>query len=147
MSDAAMYPWAEVGLAKKLGVNRAELRSLRNAKLKRGEDWETFGKSVQWSQLAAEMAVALFKAVMPADAEKSALASPVNQNRPSDARVTRARIANPHIVFAEVEGETGELMVRVKSNVNFRPGMRLKVEKTAQGWALAGRCPRFPGRW
>ncbi len=56
---------------------------------------------------------------------------------------------NPRLLMARA-GEDGEpVRVRVRSNANFRPGMKLKArepEDADGAWAMEGRCPRFPGR-
>ena len=57
---------------------------------------------------------------------------------------------NPTIVMAWHEAEAREVRVRVRNNVNFRPGMVLRARAPEQAdglWCMEGNCPRWPGRY
>lgn len=156
MTDSR-FPLAEVGLAKSLGVDRSVLRSIRK-NLKKGVDWVTAGKSIQWSLEAAQK-TALGLGV---DFQKHATAvSPVNEARlANDEALMKKtepektalvltvvrRCVNPHVLVAR-EKNGPEIFVNVVSNANFRAGMEFRGEKTASGFRLVGRTPRFVGRW
>ncbi len=138
------YPWAEIGLAKKLGVSRQMLAEKR-AQFTEGDHWQTCGKSIQWTQDAAEaLAAGLGLKLSP----PPRLDSPVNEASPliESVSVTRFRFVNPRVLYARRENRE-EVAVFVPSNKNFRAGMTLKAQKTDTGWHLVGRCPRFPGKW
>ena len=59
---------------------------------------------------------------------------------------------NPFLVECTC-GEDGierRILVKVRSNVNFRPRMTFLARLSAnesEVWAYTGRMPRFPGRW
>jgi hypothetical protein len=64
-------------------------------------------------------------------------------------------VANPRLVLAKyVEaGEEQRILVYVRRSVNFRAGMKLKLERPVdwasriRPWEYKGRLPRLPGRW
>jgi len=65
--------------------------------------------------------------------------------------VTRGCL-NPRILVATLPGagkaQDQQVRVKVKSNVNFRPKMKLRARPIdAEFYELVGRCPRYPGRW
>lgn len=144
MSEA--FPHAEVGLAKKMGVRRTVLRTLR-ASLKKGEDFEVIGKSVQWSEKAAEQAALTLGIALPTLSEKRVPDSPVNEEPASSERFTVIRrTLNPHLVLCQNADRMLE-WVRVPHNRNFTPGLVFNAKKSGAAWELVGRCPRWPGRW
>jgi hypothetical protein len=149
----AAFTVAEVGLAKKTGVSRAVLRSLRQ-QFTRGVDWQVCGKSINWTEAAAQRAAALMappnrEPEQTAPAEKTAfLDSPVNGEGPliESMQVVRWNIPNRHLIQCE-RADKSRVFVRVTSNQNFRERMTIRAQLDSDGWTLVGRCPRFPGRW
>lgn len=64
--------------------------------------------------------------------------------------VVRKIAWNPSIVMAWDAATEREVRVRVRSNVNFRPGMVLRARAPEQAdglWFMEGNCPRWPGRY
>src|SRR5262245_15389911 len=114
------FPWAEVGLAKIFGVTRELLRQIRENSLIKGEDWITDGKSIQLTEKAAQQVAAYLGVKI---AKKPVLDSPVNGNEPLHASLVVVRkVMNPHVLVAMLPGGL-EVLVNVKHNQNFRPGM------------------------
>jgi hypothetical protein len=58
---------------------------------------------------------------------------------------------NPRLLVCEYRllADTIRVHVWVKTNKNFRPGMRFKMVEAQVGgeWKYEGRLPRFSGRW
>jgi hypothetical protein len=62
---------------------------------------------------------------------------------------------NPRLVRVKYqdEGQEHQILVHVGRNANFKPRMRLKLERPAdwasrtKPWEYRGRLPRLPGRW
>jgi hypothetical protein len=62
---------------------------------------------------------------------------------------------NPRLVWAKYhqDGREHEILVRVRRNTNFKPRMKLKLERPTDWasrrtpWEYKGRLPRLPGRW
>lgn len=141
------FPWAEVGLAKMLGVPRGTLRDLRKI-LQKGVDFEICGKSVQWSEKAAQEAAghlgASVGAVTPANA---LLDSPVSKEpAPAHEFMVLKRATNPHMLQC-LDKNSAPAWVRVPHNDNFRPRMIIRARHNGNVWELVGRCPRFPGKY
>lgn len=64
--------------------------------------------------------------------------------------VTKIARFNPHIVFARQEGATADVRIRVKTNVNFIPGMSIRARAPAAGsdvYSHEGHCPRRRGHY
>ena len=62
--------------------------------------------------------------------------------------VQRCFIKNPHLVMGKVAGRVTLQRVRVRSNKNFRAGMKMPcVLLEGNLWRLTRRLPRSPGRW
>jgi hypothetical protein len=62
---------------------------------------------------------------------------------------------NPRLIWVKYhqEGREHQILVHVGRNANFKPRMRLKLERPAdwvsrtKPWEYKGRLPRLPGRW
>lgn len=57
---------------------------------------------------------------------------------------------NPHLILARLEGGTTDVRVRVKTNVNFIPGMPIRARAPAAGsdvYSHEGHCPRRRGHY
>ena len=62
---------------------------------------------------------------------------------------------NPRLVWVKYsqEGRERQILVHVGRNANFKPRMKLELERPAdwatriQPWEYKGRLPRLPGRW
>lgn len=133
----------ETALAEAIGVNRKELAALRRRALKEGTDFEKRGGAVVYSA-DGMAAVARALEVEAPDPEKNGGGAPVEVVL----RVTRVP-RNPRIVLA-TDGTTADLRVKVRRNVNFRPGMEvpaLPVPGIDGLFEFRGRLPRRPGRW
>ena len=62
--------------------------------------------------------------------------------------VDRCFIRNPNLVMGKVAGRVSLQRVRVRSNKNFRAGMKMPcVFLEGNLWRLTRRLPRSPGRW
>lgn len=145
----------EAEFCRVLGVSRERLRWLRRG-LTEGTHFARSGRAVVWTeagQVAAREAIARELAV-PAivDGTNRANGTDGAEKVPdielAHLRVLR-RVINPHIVLA-IEVGAGEAVqrVRVRSSENFIPGMTLRARRVeADLWELAGRCPRWKGRW
>lgn len=150
----------EQALARILGIKKNRLVSLRRTHLARGTDWEVQGAVVCYTpagvqklrDLAARPVApgdaANAGSVDDADAETEALAA-TEQAIPELLELVVLRICpNPSLVICQ-HGET-EVRVRVRTNLNFVPGMRLPARQprnAGDAWFHEGRLPRFKGRY
>jgi hypothetical protein len=140
------YPHSEIGLSKKLGVSRQILTGLRD-QLKKGEDWDTESKSIQWSHKAAQWAAFHLGVELPSEEKTPVVASPVNGNGHVESMLVTRRITNPTFIEAQ-RADGSRVLVKVQRNTNFRPAMSIQAARiSATDWRLVGRTPRFPGRW
>jgi hypothetical protein len=113
-------------------------------------DWIVDGKSVQWSQSAAEAAAKKTGAIIPNGHQKPLLHSPVSEEPPPQETFTVLKtMVNPHMLLVTPKNgsEGRETTVRVQNNRNFRPGMEVTALHRNNCWWLIGRCPRYPGKW
>ena len=95
----------------------------------------------------------------PAAAEEASSPGPQIEVRPPPPKkferldeaelvVERCFIRNPHLVMGKVAGRANLQRVRVRSNKNFRAGMKMPcVFLEGNLWRLTRRLPRSPGRW
>jgi hypothetical protein len=152
---------AEIGLAKKMGVDRSVLRVIRERELAEGTDWVHRGKGLYLTQKAARRVAALV-GVSPAEkgaaaedphlpaepaATEAAAPPPMLQDPGMVTLVATSGCANPHIVMA-VDAFGQPCRVRVRDNRNITAGMELPcVLEEGNLYRLRRACPRFRGRW
>jgi hypothetical protein len=141
------FPWAEISLAKKLGVGREVLPSLRKQLPKR-RDWTNRCKSIQWSEEAAQEAARRTGAVLTDEHETPVLDSLVNEKLAAFI-VTRVPVNPPGVMAGRKSTEGIEVNIthgiRTKDNANFLPGMELEPVPSDRGWTLVGPCPPYRG--
>lgn len=143
----------EKELADDLGLSRPSIRALRKEHLTEGPDWARADKDMVVYTAAGAKKLAGLLHVSPSekktDGGAALFAGVAADGSPSLAlTVTRHRIGrNDRLI--EAKAEDGEvLLVRVHSNVNYRPGMPVHAKMERHGHAvIAGRSPRFPGRY
>jgi hypothetical protein len=87
---------------------------------------------------------------------EESLTSQVGKAACQEIEVEVAKIPpNPRLVWVKYyeEGREHRILVHVGRNANFKPRMRLKLERPADWasrllpWEYRGRRPRLPGRW
>ena len=83
--------------------------------------------------------------------EKARLSRSVREPEPISLIITSLRPPkNPHIIETKRPGDDQTLRVRVRDNKNFIPGMEIRArpdEQYPDVFVLAGRTPRYKGRW
>lgn len=136
----------ESDLAKDLGLPRRSLADFRKEGLEKDADWVLVESQVWLTEGGLAKTRAHFQAEGAEVSEKN---SPGPER--GVARVVKSPV-NPRIVLAEMvtpEGEAGKAVrVRVRSNVNFLPGMEMPVYREDWDlWVLDRPCPRWRGRW
>lgn len=155
----------EAELSEQLGVNRAQLRTVRTTDLERGSDWNHVAGAIQYTKAGLEKVLRLLKISRPAPpapaapppAEHSAPKNPPEAGTPAappappapgDVRelVMLQTFHNPRIVLARL-GDA-EVRVRVKDSAKLIRGMKMKC-RLLQGdlWSLAQPLPRRRGKW
>jgi hypothetical protein len=133
----------ESKVAKCLGLSRDRVRALREAHLS-PEDWVTKGNAVVLTARGLEKITAL--------AQGEAAGEPVKAGPPEAARlVVRKVCGNPRVLLAVAVGvgaEGAAVLVRVKENTFFMPGMEFDALPVGDGsFQFVGRLPRRRGRW
>lgn len=139
----------EEDAAAALGVSRDVMREFR-AGLEPDTGWRKKGRVVE---IAQEAFLALQKKMGgegAGDGAGEALGGVAASPGPVELVVKSVPKRNVRILVAEKkEGGGPEVRVRVRSNVNFMPGMAITARPEggfADVFVLEGRCPRFRGR-
>jgi hypothetical protein len=159
-------------VARSTGVNRERVAAARKASLVKGDDWTLENSVVCYSAEGlkkllgalglAEGAFAWPRAACEGgdpkatplrgepDVKKSVeVVAAAEAARPVVDLKVAALSRNPTIIEA-VGPDARRVSVRVRSNVNFLPGMALKAREPAPGASLyhfEGQCPRWKGRY
>lgn len=151
----------ESKVATSLGLSRERVRALRLAHLA-ADEWSTRGNAVVLT--ASGLEKISFYAAREAGPVSSPLAEQseavaatgggvaVAPGAPEVARVLVKKLCqNPRMMLARRIGDAVEfpaLLVRVKDNANFMPGMEIEVIDCGNGlWQFRGRLPRSRGRF
>jgi hypothetical protein len=145
----------ELELAAASGIAQKNLARARQRHLREGEDWDLAGLQVAYSKngLARVLEKVTGKPVEQGaiagvpllELEEKTRLTPANGDDQVMAKVARL-YQNPHLL--QIALPDGQLTnVRVKFSKNFRRGMEIPIVRTEQGYELARRLPRFPGRW
>lgn len=138
----------EEDAAEQLGVSRDAMREFRKGLTAR-TDWRKTGRVIEISESAF---LALKKKVGGEDAPEGAdepLEAATPQAEPVPLIAHQAPRLNPRILVAKKEGADALVRVRVRSNVNFLPGMKIMARPVPgfdDVFVLEGRCPRYRGR-
>lgn len=165
--------YAEDKMAEYLGVSRDSLKAFREDLLE-GEDWACEGNRIRYSEDGVLRLLDLMGLDLPKKRAKGSVGSSISslldcarlaQPATPDSKkngapeVFELRVvkvtSNRNILFANhtadtFPGSTENNLVRVKvrDNSNFRQDMILQAVHIDEDlWELAGRCPRFRGRW
>lgn len=144
------FPWLEVDLAKKFGVPLKQLAEWRRHHLLAGGDWARIKRRIHYTIPGARKTAFDFLGLTEALVPWLAL-KPVEP--PTHVfKVYSVRVPNPHILLATSglapSGAPVLVRVRVKSKINFRPGMEVRCKHAAADlYELAGHCPRSPGKY
>jgi hypothetical protein len=148
-------------VADTLGLPRERLRALRDAHMQVDVHYIRRRNSVVLTERGIELLNTLTGQPAPA-AQKIApatfappalvvtpFAPPSGPAPRLDVRVVRVPGNRRLLICTPVaEGTTEQLLVRVKTNENFMPGMTFEVLSGGQGlWQHVGRLPRRKGRW
>lgn len=157
--------WQSV-LPVQLGLSIEEIRARRDKFLEKGRDWTGDHKRILFSlegvkRLVASLALPLDDDLSKKGGEQTGVSSEgqggaiVCEMPPQkkaaepievDLIVIRC-LTNPHLLEAWTPGPGEKVMVHVPSNAHFVPRMALKARNINGRWELAGRCPRFKGRY
>lgn len=162
---------SEPALAKKIGVGRTTVRDIRRDKLLEGEHWTLDTGKVTYTPEGVEAvlhalhakktgaAVAGVSEVAVAVAEagdglpvRGDTLPVADEDGIVDATVMEwrgTRWLTARLLPAEL-ADGRKIRVRVRDNIHFRGGMKIRVRLDAPDalvGGLAGRAPRFAGRW
>ena len=168
----------ERNLAENLGVARVVLRGIRANELEAGTDWERgHGGRIEYTAGGIERVREILANSAPENPPQEGLeggegypdpnSSPKTppapedsapaairevetgrKNAPTEAKVTRLPM-NSRILFARIEGDEADILVRVRDNALFVRGMVIPVLQPPAGgaWQLGRKHPRWKGRW
>jgi len=150
MQDPDTSAWIpESELVLRLGLSRSELHGLRDRLA--ADHWRR-GKHdrVEWSAAGVDFALSLLGAEKAALAQE--IAAPAAPASVESLTVRRWDFPNPQVIECQKQDGT-VVLVRVKSNKNFRPKlangepMTVPARQVNGQWWLQGPCPRWPGKW
>lgn len=140
----------EADLARALGVSREDIRGLRKKHLAEKRHW-----SKKKNRVTYTMAGALRLKKMAGcgettlQTEKEAGGALASEAGPEELVVVSVPARNLRVLVAQKKGG-GLTRVQVRSNLKFMPGMKIRALPGGEWpdvYLLAGRCPRFRGRW
>jgi len=138
----------EADAAGMLGISRGTMRTLLEHHAKPGDTWREGRRIFVRVEAVEGLRGAVAALVSPE--EKNAAAAPLCAEPEGACELVVARVPmNRKIVLAKNEAGA-EMRVRVHSNVNFLPGMRLRARRDPNYedvYVLEGRSPRYRGRW
>jgi hypothetical protein len=158
---------SEESVAKKLGLTRVALASIRKEMLLQGQDWLMDGRWVMITESGQDKLfnkLGINGAVQPVDSGRNGgeqdvagLGLPVPDGSIPSEPVTLVVNSlrpprNRRIIEAynpnSPSGKT--FRVQVRDNQNFVPGMEIRAkphETYPDVYELIGRCPRYRGKW
>jgi len=150
------FQHSEAELCTRLGISDKQLRQLRTDRLRRGVDWELVTGKVRLSQEGLERLIES----MAFQATSAMVADFLTPPVPVEAAQNGRRVGGHeelvcfkcykiNRLMLEAKTAADELvLVRVRDNSNFQPGMKMKCRYTGtRVWELAQRLPRYRGRW
>ena len=155
LPEPSLEKFWEGRVAAEFGVSRPKISALRRKHLQLGAEWTMDGNAVVLTAAGLARMKDLLKArgvtaLPPKDApelKETPLAGP-----PERLKVAVARLCpNKKLMMCRRVADGPDavaLLVRVKENLNFMPGMLLEVVNTGpNAWQFTGRLPRRKGRW
>lgn len=140
--------YCEKKLAKKIGVTDDDLRFAREA-LQPEVDWQVHKKMIVFTAVGLPHLLEFIRATLaetvPATFEDCRIDAGTN-GAAIEMEVVRIY---PNRRLLQARTTTAELVnVRVRTNVNFVPKMKLKARlESGTTWEMEGRCPRTKGRY
>ncbi|MDD8011882.1 MAG: hypothetical protein PHX05_00190 [Acidobacteriota bacterium] len=147
------YDHNEDEVAQRLGVPRETIRRIRTENGFGAEEYGMARRQIRYSQKGIEKIINIL-AMSNAQEAKSILGS-ITQVPPEAAPdlpavVKRVFLKNGRFMEATLNGE--EIIIRVRNNQNFLPGMQIERAQLQQPpggnmWDFVGRLPRGRGRW
>lgn len=140
---------AEADAATRLGLARDVMREFREG-MAEGTDWRKNGRGIEISQEAFLAIREKLGAVLADDGAEGAQRAADEPDGLVELEVHHVPKMNVHLLVAKKKGQALLVRVRVRNNVNFLPGMKIKArpEGTYEDvFILEGRCPRYRGRW
>jgi hypothetical protein len=126
-----MTEWKETEVCRILGLNRAELRALREQAAE-GLHWRRMprnGNKDMWPVMWTEAGIGFLK-------EKAKVEDEVVEE-------LKGQEAKPSETYGIVKGKVNVL---VRDSKNFVVGMKVPLRSDGQRW-VAAKHPRFGGRW
>lgn len=151
------HPILELDLASQLGIKRTIVAKARKEKFIHGTDWLGGNRvTIRYTRAAADRMLALFVTpqVMNGKLDIPVPIPVAKDPEIVNVEVIRANFNNTHIITARpielANGGPGEeLRIRVKDASKFIPKMRFRAKRPpgSDVWFVAGREPRYRGRW
>lgn len=154
--------YLEQKVADRLGISRRDLKSVRDEILEKETGWRIHKRDVALTLSGLESVLSHLRlsdrgldfteCAVPVNSEKKDGAEDIaTKEHPHVNGLTELTVLrtypNPRLLQALTD-DGGLVTVGVKTNLNFRPKMKLKARLIKAGrYELEGRCPRFPGRY
>jgi len=146
-----LFVHGETELAEACGLAVKHFQRCRTKNLRAGLDWDLNGLRVAYAKNAVPRVLELVTGIAVTPAETATLLEKSDLSKKNGAAEVEGTVKrffmNPHLMAVELPSKA-VVNVRVKTVVNFRPGMAVPVRLTASGgYELARKLPRNPGRW
>jgi hypothetical protein len=156
---------SEAETARRLGITQELVREWRSEWLYEHEDWGLVGREIRYTEGGIEKLRGILKKTLPAGAMAGDLRRKLLPARAASLEgfkgdvgaivkavtVTRVMVNNPQFMEGRLDGQDGIVLVRVRDNRNFLPGMVLTSEKLERRhdrlFYFIGRYPKSRGRW
>lgn len=145
-----MTEWKETEVCRILGLNRVELRALRDQAAE-GLHWRRMprnGNPNMWPVMWTEAGIGFLK-------EKAKIEDEVveelkgQEAKPSETYgIVKGKFRNPRIILCDLHSgkDVHPVNVLVRDSKNFVVGMKVPLRSDGQRW-VAAKHPRFGGRW
>lgn len=148
---STLFVHGETELAAACGIAVKHFQRARTKNLRAGTDWDLNVLRVAYAKNAVPRVLELVTGIAVTPAEVNALLEKSLLGQKNGAAEIEGTVKkffmNPHLMAVELPSRA-VVNVRVKTTVNFRPGMAVPVRVTATGqYELARKLPRSPGRW
>lgn len=150
---------SEKELAETIGVNRQKIKEIRKEYLTENQDWDLVRGAIRISNSGVKKICEFLKIssknaapeegpLPPAPIDDKAVTTALVKYERKKAVVTVNRFFRNRRIIECLNDQGEPIRVRVKTNHNFRSGMKAPVYQVSEDlWELARACPRFRGRW
>jgi hypothetical protein len=148
---SAQFLYSEARAAKALGVNRDEIREIRELHLERNSDWRKIGRDILLTEAGLLLLIRFLVGARLYNSDLPRLSDCLPQKNGANGARKKMRVVavpiNPRMVLANDSGDPGQEqhLVYVGRNATFAFGDEIEVEPVPEQkgiWQLTSEVPR-----